>query len=201
MTTASPDRMTAREQAKQQRYEALLREGARLFADKGFDGVSLEELGAAVGVTGPAVYRHFPSKRALLARILQDASDHLHTGGRTVIAQGLRPDEALRRLISFHTDFALTSANVIRVQDRELDRLDGDERHRIRRAQREYVELWIQVLAGIHPARTPAELRVRAHACFGLLNSSPHSVRALDDAPDDTVVREILTGMAAAALL
>ncbi len=35
----------------------------------------------------------------------------------------------------------------------------------------------MDVLAGVHPDTDPAELRMRAHATFGLINSTPHSVR------------------------
>lgn len=191
---------TPRERAKADRHEALLRAAAALFAENGFDGVSLEDLGAAVGITGPAVYRHFASKRALLGRILLRASEDLLTGGRAVSAAHDDADGRLRGLISFHVDFALDAADVIRVQDRDLARLDEEDRHRVRRLQREYVEIWTDVLSDLHPHRSPGDLRVRAHAGFGLINSTPHSVRGLRDAPDDEAVRALLATMAHAAL-
>ena len=86
------------------------------------------------------------------------------------------------------------------MQDRDLASLSEDDRHRVRRLQREYVELWIGVLAEIHPTRDEAELRVRAHACFGLINSTPHSVRRVRASPSDSTVRGILESMASSAL-
>ena len=62
--------VTERDRAKADRQAAILHEAARLFAERGFSGVSLEDLGAAVGVSGPAVYRHFANKQALLGAIL-----------------------------------------------------------------------------------------------------------------------------------
>ena len=70
----------------------------------------------------------------------------------------------------------------------------------MRRLQREYVELWIQVLAQLHPTRTESDLRIRAHACFGLINSTPHSLRAARLSPSDRVARPVLESMALAAL-
>ena len=191
---------TERDRAKADRAGALRREAARLFADRGFDGVSLEDLGAAVGITGPAVYRHFANKSAVLASILLRVSEGLRDGGQRVISSTDDAAGQLTDLIAFHVDFALSSANVIRVQDRDLERLADDDRRTVRRLQREYVELWVGVLARLHPERSPADLRVRAHACFGLINSTPHSVRALADAPSDGQVRRILESMAIAAL-
>jgi AcrR family transcriptional regulator len=192
--------VTERDRAKADRQAAILHEAARLFAERGFSGVSLEELGAAVGVSGPAVYRHFANKQALLGAILVRVSERLLGGGQQVIAVNDSPSERLDGLIRFHVDFALTDADVIRVQDRDLASLSDDDRHRVRRLQREYVDLWMAVLAGLHPTRAEADLRVRAHACFGLINSTPHSVRRARSAPADSTVRGILESMASAAL-
>ena len=192
--------VTERDRAKADRQAAILHEAARLFAERGFSGVSLEELGAAVGVSGPALYRHFANKQALLGAILVGVSERLLAGGRGVVARGGAPADQLRALIAFHVDFALSDADVIRVQDRDLASLSDDDRHSVRRLQREYVEVWIGILSALHPDRGREELRVRAHACFGLINSTPHSVRALREEPGDGQVRRVLESMAQAAL-
>ncbi|KAA9110815.1 TetR/AcrR family transcriptional regulator [Microbacterium rhizomatis] len=192
--------LTERDRAKADRQSALLREAARLFADRGFAGVSLEDLGAAVGVSGPAVYRHFANKQALLGAILVRVSERLLTGGRSVVAALDDADAQLEALVRFHVDFALADADVIRVQDRELESLSDDDRHRVRRLQREYVGIWMAVLARLHPGRSESDLRVRAHACFGLINSTPHSVRGQRGVPSDSAVRSILESMARTAL-
>lgn len=192
--------VTERDRAKAGRQAALLSEAARLFAERGYSGVSLEELGAAVGVSGPAVYRHFANKQALLGAILVSVSERLLAGGRDVVADGAGADARLHGLIGFHVDFALRDADVIRVHDRDLASLSDEDRHTVRRLQREYVELWIGVLSELHPERAEGDLRVRAHACFGLINSTPRSVRGVREAPADAVVRSILTTMALASL-
>lgn len=196
--TTSTD--TGRGRAKAERYDSLLHEAARLFAANGFDGVSLEDIGSAVGITGPAVYRHFSSKRALLGAILLRASEGLLAGGRRVVEGDADATDQLRDLIDFHVEFALADADTIRVHDRDLARLSDDDRHRVRRLQSEYVDLWTAVLARLHPERSALDLRVRAHAGFGLINSTPYSVRALRDVPEDAAVRGILADMAFAAL-
>ena len=192
--------VTERDRAKADRHAAILHEAARLFAERGYSGVSLEEIGAAVGVSGPAVYRHFENKQALLGAILVGVSERLRAGGRSVSDAGGSPDDRLEAIVAFHVDFALTDADVIRVQDRDLASLREDDRHTVRRLQREYVELWIGILSELHPERSESDLRVRAHACFGLINSTPHSSRGLRGAPADSTVRSILESMATAAL-
>ncbi|GAA1950025.1 SACE_7040 family transcriptional regulator [Microbacterium deminutum] len=192
--------VTERDRAKADRQAAILHEAARLFAERGYSGVSLEDLGAAVGVSGPAVYRHFENKQALLGAILIGVSARLRAGGRAVVDEGGDPQDRLRAIIAFHVDFALSDADVIRVQDRDLASLREEDRHTVRRLQREYVELWIGILSDLLPTHGESELRVRAHACFGLINSTPYSSRGLRGAPADSTVRGILESMAFAAL-
>lgn len=191
---------TQRERAKASRQAALLREAARLFAEHGFNGVSLEDLGTAVGVSGPAIYRHFANKQAVLGALLTGVSLRLLEGGRGVVADDGPAELILQRLVEFQVDFALDGADVIRVQDRDLESLSADDRHTVRRLQREYVELWVGVLARVHPDGQEGDLRIRAHAAFGLVNSTSHSVRGLKPAPRDADVRGILTTMALASL-
>lgn len=194
MTTPVPT--TPRGRAKADRRAALLAAAARMFAERGFNGASIEELGAAAGVSGPAVYRHFSGKQAMLAAILIDASEGLHTGGEEVLLRATGA-EALRALVAFHADFALGNADVIRVQDRDLEQLAVGDRHRVRTLQRRYVELWVDVLAELDPDADRAVLRTRAHAVFGLLNSTPHSGLSLDRA----TLRQELERMALSALV
>jgi len=172
---ALPLQSTSRDRAKADRRESLLRAAARLFAERGFNGASTEDIGAAAGVSGPAMYRHFESKQAMLAAILVGVSEGLLEGGREVVADAGSDAEALEALVRFHVAFALGNADVIRVQDRDLDSLAEADRHAVRSLQRGYVELWVEVLGRIHPSVDAAVLRTGAHAAFGLINSTPHN--------------------------
>ena len=174
--------------------DVMLREAARLFAAQGFRGTSVADIGTACGISGPAVYKHFPSKDALLARLLVDISQQLVDGGRGVVADAADDASALAQLVTFHTDFALAEADVIRVQDRDLSSLADADRTVVRRLQRTYVELWTGVLCRLEPALPVEVARLRAHAVFGLLNSTPHSARGRAEA------RRQLSGMALRAL-
>ena len=188
--------VTTRERAKAHRRSALLHAAAALFAGRGFERVSLEDLGAAVGISGPAVYRHFANKQAVLAALLIDVSRELASGADSVIASSADARSTLRSLIAFHVDFALANADVIVVQDRDLDSLGPDDCDLVRSLQRGYIEAWVGVLAAIHSTTPTAELRIRARATFGLINSTPHSARTSPRA----AVRTLLESMALAAL-
>ncbi|MFE7629350.1 TetR/AcrR family transcriptional regulator [Kocuria sp. NPDC057446] len=197
---------TVRGQAKAQRRQDLLTAAAALFAERGFAGVSIDDIGAAAGVSGPAVYRHFPSKQAVLGAILLEVSSDLLDRGREVAARSPDPARRLRALIAFQVDFALHRPAVIVVQDRELPNLTDEDRRAVRALQRGYVTLWVDALRELAPARDVAELTLRAQAAFGLINSTPHSLRTArrlrtpQDAGRLDVARAALEEMTWAAL-
>lgn len=188
---------TARDRAKAERTDAILQATAQLFAARGYSGVSLEEIGAAVGVSGPAVYRHFAGKQALLGALLISVSARLVEGGQAVAAAAPSASERMAALIAFHVDFALGNAEVIRVQDRDLAHLSEQGLADVRRLQRTYIELWIDSLAALIPGERDS-LRLRVQACFGLINSTPRSTSAVLRRRDETA--RLLRAMAYAAL-
>jgi AcrR family transcriptional regulator len=160
------------------RREQILSVAAELFAKHGFHGVSIADLGAAVGVSGPALYRHFPSKEALLAEMLVGISEHLLAGGQARAAASSDPQRVLAELVDFQVDFALREPELIVVQDRDLANLPPEARRRVRRLQRTYVEIWVDTLRRAHPGLPAESARIAAHGAFGLLNSTPHAGRS-----------------------
>ncbi|MCG0065401.1 TetR/AcrR family transcriptional regulator, partial [Streptomyces tricolor] len=162
------------------RREQILKEAARLFAERGFHGVGVDEIGAAVGISGPGLYRHFPGKDAMLAELLVGISGQLLTGARRRLAEadGVPATRVLDSLIEGHIDFALDDRPLITLHDRELDRLRDSDRKLVRQLQRQYVELWVEVVREVYPGLTEPAARSAVHSVFGLLNSTPHLGRA-----------------------
>ena len=165
--------------ARPSRREQILRAAAQLFAERGSRAVGVDDVGAAVGVTGPAIYRHFASKDAMLAEMLLRISERLLEGGTARVAAGEDPLAQLRTLIAFQVDFALDNPALITVHDRDLGSLADDDAAQVRRLQRRYVEVWVEVLGRVHTESDAATNRARAHAVFGLVNSTPHSAGRL----------------------
>ena len=182
--------------APTRRRDQILVEASRLFAHHGFHGTSIDGIGAAAGVSGPAIYRHFASKESLLTEMLVGISEYLLEGGRRLAATHPAPVERLGALVEFHVDFALHRPELISVQDRDLASLPDDARRRVRALQRAYVEVWEDAISRSGPQRSVDQVRIAAHAAFGLMNSTPRSaVRASAD-----TAAPVLTAMALAAL-
>ena len=177
------------------RRDQLLATAAELFAARGFHGVSVADIGAACGVSGPALYKHFPGKEALLAEMLVSISEQLLEVGRARDAATEDPREALAALVEWHVDFALRQRALIIVQDRDWSTLPPAAREQVRSLQRAYVDVWAGRIRQLHPHQGLDEARAMAHAAFGLINSTPHSALL-----PDASMRALLGRMALAAL-
>ena len=198
-----------REKQKSDRRAQLLTAAAALMAERGYLAVRLEDIGAAAGISGPAIYRHFPGKEALLVELLVGISTRLLDGARDVVATVATGDtgdtgdtgaqSALDGLIEFHLDFALTEPDLIRIQDRDLASLPVVAQRQVRRAQRSYVETWVGVLTRLHADLAEDDARVMAHAVFGLMNSTAHSIKSAG-ARSTEHSRDVLRAMTRAAL-
>jgi AcrR family transcriptional regulator len=177
------------------RRTQILATAAELFAARGFHGVSVSDLGAACGISGPALYKHFASKEAILAEMLVSISEQLLGEGERRVAASTSPAAAVRALVAWHVDFAVRHRALIVVQDRDWESLPDSARENVRDLQRRYVDLWASQLRGLDPTLDLDRSRAVAHVAFGLINSTPHSGLLGDDE-----MRGLLTRMAEAAL-
>jgi hypothetical protein len=110
------------------------------------------------------------------------------------------PADALDGLIDFHLDFALGEQDLIRIQDRDLGHLPPTAKRQVRKAQRQYVEIWVGVLRQLNESLGEADARLMAHAAFGLLNSTPHSMKPGAAKAAEASSRSVLRAMTVAAL-
>ena len=143
-------RGAARARSKQRREE-IMSAAAALFAQRGFHGVSIDDIGSAAGMSGPGIYRHFPSKEAVLSQMLLGISERLLAEGGRRASAAADAQEALDALLDWHVSFALSQPDLITVQTRELANVPEPARRQIRRLQRLYVEEWVTVLSELSP--------------------------------------------------
>jgi AcrR family transcriptional regulator len=175
------------------RRHELLAIAADLFAARGFANVTVDDIGIAAGVSGPALYHHFAGKEALLGEMLIGISEYLLDGGRRVVEH--HGDDVLALLIGFHAEFAVDDRSLITVHFRDLVHASESDQARVRHLQAQYVGLWTDALQRRSPDLDRRTARAAVHATFGLLNSTPFSTRL----PREDMLR-VLTSMAAAAL-
>jgi AcrR family transcriptional regulator len=169
------------------RDEQILDAAADQFLERGFNNVTLDEIGAQVGITGPAIYRHFSSKDELLATLFDQAMDHLlllvdQSSGVT------EPNAALDGLVRAQVEFVLTDRRLVSVYAREYQSLSDMWRRRHNRRQREQIMRWVHALEAVYPHRSQAELHSATHACIGMALSVAQWPRDALRAPDLNVL-------------
>lgn len=173
--------MPRRTEARRRREAEILSAAAAILADRGFHQTRLEDVGSAVGISGPALYRYFSGKEELLAQILIDISIRLVDGARAVLdrakSNNWGPEETLRGLLSHHVHFAVTEPDRIRVQEREGGNLAPEQSAKVRSLQRLYMVLWVDALRELQPELTSDEAQLKVQLTAGLINSSRHVLK------------------------
>ncbi|MEU9075910.1 TetR family transcriptional regulator [Kitasatospora sp. NPDC048538] len=163
------------------RREELLAAAVRLFHQRGFDNVSTDQLGAAVGISGPSVYRHFDSKAQLLAASLVRSRERLwqQVDGAITAADG--PRAALEAGLGAYVGFALRNGDYLGAMLSETERLAPPDRRAAVDFRRDFLRTWVGLLREVRPGYDAVEARIRVHALFALVNDGvrnrPHSAR------------------------
>jgi AcrR family transcriptional regulator len=194
---AGPARSTPR---GDRRRAEIVAAAAELFARHGFPNVGMDDIGAAVGVTGPAIYRHFDSKAAVLAAVIDAIIDAVAPSGAAAssatMALPADPAEALRSRIERYAAGVAARRELMAIFVREVHHLPREHAERLRMRQRALVTEWRDLLAAVHPTWGPEQVRTTVHAVFGMLNAVGTFVSPL---PDDDLATQLAT-LAAVAL-
>jgi AcrR family transcriptional regulator len=182
----------------QRRREAVLDAAAALFLEHGFHGTSVDDLGAAAGISGPGLYRHFASKDALLMAVLDRLWSQLKPALDRIPV--LPPAEALDVLLEAHLDLALGQPDAVVLLIRELRHLPDDYRARSRRNHRRYVDAWAAAIQGVHPDLELDEARTVTLAVHGVIDSAALRPLVLTDGLSREAHRALLARLARSVL-
>jgi AcrR family transcriptional regulator len=155
-----------------ERKARILTAAARLGSRRGFHAISMADIGAEAGIVGSGIYRHFDSKTAILVAMLDQVMDRLASRTAEILATGGTDAQALSHLVRDHIAVALQHRDVLAVYHFELHTLPDDDRRRLRRGERHYIEEWVHLLAPLRPDLADAELRLAVHAAISAIQST-----------------------------
>lgn len=153
------------------RKERILAAAADLIADRGYHAVSMAEIGAAAGITGSGIYRHFESKSAVLVDLFDRVIDGLLRDEQQTLNMTNDPGQAFDRLIAGQVEFVVADRELAQVYHREINNLPEEDRRRLRRKQRLYLEEWVHLVNEMHDDFTDTDARVVVHAAIGAIQS------------------------------
>jgi AcrR family transcriptional regulator len=179
-----------------ERRSRILIAAADLVARKGFHAVSIAEIGAAAGITGSGVYRHFDRKTALLVALFDQIIDNLLHDEQQILRSVSDLRAALHRLIAGQVEFVIADRELAQVYHNEINNLPVADRRRLRRKQRLYLEEWVHLVAELRADLSDAEARALVHAAVGAIQSTLFHNTGLEQ----DRLRVLLTAAAGATL-
>ncbi|WP_214402554.1 TetR/AcrR family transcriptional regulator [Pseudonocardia lacus] len=109
-----------------------------LFTRNGYTATTMADIGAAVGMRGPSLYKHVASKQDLLVQIMTGTMDALLAAHRAAVATTSDPVERLRRAVDAHVRYHARHRLEAFVGARELRSLAEPHREAVLRRRDEY---------------------------------------------------------------
>lgn len=153
------------------RQDTILAAAVDLFRLRGFHAVGIDEIGVRAGISGPGVYRHFPSKSSVLVALCDSLSERMLVAAEEIQKADWSPAETLDRLVAFHVTTSVAEREVLAVWLQDTPSLPRPDQERIGARQVEYAAIWVATLARLRPELGPAEAQTAVHAALGAINS------------------------------
>jgi len=170
----------------------IIRESARLFREKGYDGTSVRDIAAATGLQSGSWVYHFKTKQDILAAVMEEGLQQALERIEAIGHQRLAPREHFRALLRTHLDTLLgPGQDFIPVLLYEWRSLDAAAKPRIVELQRRYEAVWNSVIDELQRAGEWAEpTRLDRLLMFGALNWIAHWFRRDGELDADRVAAE-----------
>ncbi|MFD1150118.1 TetR/AcrR family transcriptional regulator [Saccharothrix hoggarensis] len=156
--------------------ERIVGAAVRLFAAKGFDGTTVQEVVEAASVTKGALYHYFGSKDDLLFEIYRSLIGRQMADLDRIVAARLDAATTVRQILVSLVETTARSVDETAVFVREMHRLDADRMTTFRAERRRYHETFRAVVeqaqeAGEFSAAVPADTAVLI--ALGVVNQLP----------------------------
>lgn len=103
----------------------------RLFAEHGYEGVSMRDIAGSVGIRQSAIYNHFPSKQHLLVDLMVSHMERLLDAMRIAVSKSVTPVERLTAFARFHVTYHIDQPQDVFLAYMELRSLEAEGRKAI----------------------------------------------------------------------
>lgn len=165
------ERATRRSRPRDRRSQ-LAHVAAELFRERGYHGVGINDIAAAAGVTGPALYRHFADKQAILAHVVLSGITDMLTVTRNAIDPPQAPaPQQVENLLAALAELAVERRELAALWRWEGAQLSRDDQADIRSQSAELLGAWRGALRGIRPELSDADAELLCWAALSVFGS------------------------------
>lgn len=159
---------TAGRKRRPQRRDEILAAAVTLFHERGYEATGIDDIGEAANISGPAVYRHFSSKREILDTLLRGRGETALAEAQAIAGSARSAAEALDGLIDQYACAIVDNPSLTVVTLYERRTLDPEIRSLIDRLERLYIEEWVHAVGQSRPDLSDTEVRITVHAVLGM---------------------------------
>ncbi|MGC4932792.1 TetR/AcrR family transcriptional regulator [Gordonia sp. DT30] len=174
--------------------ELILSQSIDLFAARGFHDVTIDDIGQAAGIPPSGVYRHFPSKAAILEAAFWRASDRTAASVADALATSHTPPDAVGEMVRRYVALCCSASELITVYLSETGHLKASTRTALSRRQRLTVEEWATWLGRARPELSATHARFLVHALLAVAADLVRITPLPDPARIEAIGRRILLG-------
>jgi len=104
----------------------ILKNSIQLFAEQGYEGVSMRNIAEAVNISAPGLYNHFKDKQSLYLEVISDSFENKSDLLKQAVSGNDKPIVRLERFVACLSGIFNDDPDFRRLMQREL--LDGDEK-------------------------------------------------------------------------
>lgn len=178
------------------RRELILAAAIELFHRRGYHATGVDDIGEAVDVSGPAIYRHFASKEDILLEAIERAAERVHAANTAARAAHDDPAAVVEGFIRAYARVAIEQSALIAVWTSEARHLAPERRAPMMRRLRAWRSEWIEVLRALRPDLDDDQAAVLVSGAVGLITAV-----ATSDIDDDAArLEERVVAMARSVL-
>jgi AcrR family transcriptional regulator len=180
------------------RAAKILAAASRLFHERGFHGVSVDEIGKEAGVVGSALYRYFSGKDEILATLFNEAMDRVVVNTDQMFDD---PRAEIDFLVRHHARFVVANRELVSIYAQEYRFLVEPWRRMFVRRMQDHATRWEHALRRCFPDADPVRIGTAVQAAIGMLHSVVYWPPALLDSPHlvDWLHEQVMSGVDALA--
>ncbi|OBF58141.1 TetR/AcrR family transcriptional regulator [Mycolicibacterium monacense] len=172
----------------------LSQAAARLFTERGYHNVSMDDVASAVGLTGPALYRHFRKKHDILAQAISEQLASVEAVAVRAVEADLAAPERSAMFLSELADLVLEREEVL-LWKRERRELSESEQDEFRSKLNDVLRLTVQALGLGDDGEPTSDAELRAWSVLAVYSSVSPARRGMDDASAKRILQSMADGV------